>query len=377
MASSAWSDVLLVGDFSLLSVSGLAAERTTAVGQIIEGIRHVGRPAPDTVHWRQRGTVMLFTGLDHTATTRASRLARQTDPELHHALVPVAHPGSLENIVVPLDGTDFSEHAIPLAIAIAKRSGGVLKLVRAFTPTDTMALHPGLDAFQLVEAQLRSDARQYLDNLQRRIAARASDVTVITHLAEARNIVEVVGRISRTADLVVMATHGRGWFRRLFQGSLGRDMLRHRHKPIIYVRGYNSPVDFSADPIPRHLAIALSGRKASEQALDAAEVLTGLVDARSTLLHVDDPRQDDERFAQASPEIYLGWIGRKLARVASEVATHVVREAASPTDGILSFVDESGADLVAVTTRTAPPAFRSTTENLIRKCPVPVLVVRE
>jgi nucleotide-binding universal stress UspA family protein len=285
--------------------------------------------------------------------------------------------GQLESVVVPLDGTDFAEHALPLAIAIAKRSGAVVKLVRAFTPGETTRFHPGIEAFDLVEGELRREARRYLDKVQRRIVARAGDVTVIAHLAEAPSIVEAIARISRAADLVVMATRGRGWLGRVIFGSVGRDLLSVRKRPTILVRGYDSPVDLSADPVPRHLAVGLDGRKSSERVLEAAGVIAKVTDAKATLLHVNGPQEFDERFAHSSSDGYLRSTGRAFAATAPEVSTHVVRDAASPTAGILSFVDESDGDLIAVTSRSSPPSFRSTTENLIRNSRVPVLVVHE
>jgi nucleotide-binding universal stress UspA family protein len=283
----------------------------------------------------------------------------------------------LDTIVVPLDGTDFAEHAIPLALAIARRSGAVLKLVRAFTPGDAATLHPGIDAFSIIEGEMRREARRYLDKVQRRIVARASEVTVIAHLAEAPSVIEAITRVARNADLVVMATHGRGWLGRVFFGSVGRDLLKTRRRPTILVRGYESPVDLTADPVPLHLAIGLDGRKSSERVLEVAGVIAKVADAKATLVHVNDPHEFDERFAHTSPDGYLRGTGRAFAATAPEVSTHVVRDAVNPTTGILSFVDESEGDLIAVTSRSSPPSFRSTTENLIRNSRVPVLVVYE
>jgi len=301
-------------------------------------------------------------------------------PETHLHHVPMhSSPDThqLESIVVPLDGTDFAEHAIPLALAIARRSGGMLKLVRAFTPAEMATLRPGVNAFDIIESELRQEARRYLDKVQRRIVARAGEVTVIAHLAEAPSVVEAIDRVSKTADLVVMATRGRGWLGRVVYGSVGRDLLRTRKRPTILVRGYDSPVDLSADPVPLHLTIGLDGRKSSERVLETAGLIAKVTDAKTTLLHVDDPNEFDERFAHSSPDGYLRWTGRAFAATAPEVSTHVVRDAPSATRGILTFVDETDGDLIAVTSRSSPPSFRSTTENLIRNSRVPVLVVHE
>ena len=312
-------------------------------------------------------------------TVRTIDAPREVRPTLGGGLgtVLLSSPHPFESIVVPLDGSHFAEHAIPLALALARRSGGVLKLVRVFTPGETATLYPGGDAFDVIEGQLRKDARNDLERMQHRIALAAPEVTVMTHLVEAASVSDGLMRISRTADLVVMATHGRGWFARFFLGSNGRELLRGRSRPTIFVRGRNAPVDVSGDAVPRNLVVALDGRRLSEGALDVAGAVARLTGARSTLLHVDNPEEDDERFAHSSPEGYLRWTRREFAKRAPDVSTCIVREAADPTRGLLSHADESGADLIVVTSRPEANSVRRTAESLIRKSPVPVLVVGE
>ncbi|WP_231754218.1 universal stress protein [Caulifigura coniformis] len=321
---------------------------------------------------------MSCTSTESRATTRPLHSIRVSPPQFHHgASLDDAVARRLDSIVVPLDGSEFSEHAIPFAAALARRANAVLKLVRAWTPTESAMLHPGSGVFDLIEGRRRTEARLSLDNVQRRFGARMAEVTVVSHLVQASSIPEALSRVARTSDLVVMATHGRGWLGRLIHGSVGRDLLHERKRPIVYLRGYDSPVDFSADPVPRHVTIGLDGRKASEQVLEMSGIIARISCAKATILHVDDPGEPDERFAHSSPEAYLRWAGRTFTATAPEVETQIVRDAANPARGILSFVDDSESDLIAVTSRSARPSLTSTTENLIRRSRVPVLVVRE
>jgi len=287
-------------------------------------------------------------------------------------------PGKrLESVVVPLDGTPFAEHAIPLAISIAKRSGGSLKLIRVFLPAPASFRYRQRDAFDIMEDRLRTEASRYLDRVQQRILESVPEITVVTHLANAWNIVDGIVRGGENADLIVMATRGRGWLGRIFLGSVSKEMLHRRKEPTIYVRGDDTPVDFSSDPIPTHLSIAIDGSTESGSVFDFAGTLAMLSGAKSTLLHVHNPRDPSERVQRRSPWRYLNMSQRKFAKGALDVQTHLVRNAVSPTCGILSYVDQAKPDLLAVTTRVTRSNFRSTTENLIRKSPVPVLVVRE
>lgn len=42
--------------------------------------------------------------------------------------------GELRHLVVPLDATPFGEHALPLAVAVARRTGALLHLVHVHNP---------------------------------------------------------------------------------------------------------------------------------------------------------------------------------------------------------------------------------------------------
>lgn len=310
--------------------------------------------------------------------THGPRLARDTDERLHHRLIPSRAPAKLlETIVVPLDGSQFAEHAIPLAISIAKRSGGVLKLVRVFMPAEVAIRRRQWDAFDIMEGRLRTEAGLDLDRVQRKIAARAPEVLVTAHVVEARRAIEGLIPATETADLVVMATRRRGWLGRFFLGCVGHDMLHNRKRPTIYVRGYDSPVDFSADPAPRHLAIALDGRRAYDRVLDVAAAVARTSRAKSTLLHVVEPHEIGERFPHGTAQGFLNWTQKEFSKLVRNARTHVIRKAVTPAQGILEFLDEAEPDLLAVTARAAPGTFGSTTENLVRKSSVPVLVVRE
>ena len=49
-----------------------------------------------------------------------------------------ATDGRIKNIIVPLDGSAFAEHAIPIALGIAEQSGATLHLVNVFIPADVL-----------------------------------------------------------------------------------------------------------------------------------------------------------------------------------------------------------------------------------------------
>src|SRR5262245_10567028 len=112
------------------------------------------------------------------------------------------------SIMVPLDGAAFGEHALPLAVSIARRAGAELHLVHVHTP-----LQAAYAEIQLYDAtldqQLRQREQMYLDGLASRIGVLGVKVSVFNKTGDVaptlRDHVQSSGN-----GLVVMTTHARG-----------------------------------------------------------------------------------------------------------------------------------------------------------------------
>ena len=134
-------------------------------------------------------------------------------------------------IVVPLDGSDRAEKALADAVQIARATGASLILVRAFITV--LATTPmGLDvAYTQANEAAMSSAHRYLDE----IAAQIDDVPVQKEVfsGEASQAIIEAGA---DADLIVMASHGRGELARMALGSVTDAVIRGSHKPVLVDR---------------------------------------------------------------------------------------------------------------------------------------------
>jgi nucleotide-binding universal stress UspA family protein len=160
----------------------------------------------------------------------------------------VAPGGAFHHVLVPVDGVPESEQAIQAASALAGGEGVRYTLVRVVEQ-----LHPLLQAVaseQDVErdtAAQRSEAERYLADLQRRLRGQGLDargeLRVSRHPASA--IVGVAEEVG--ADLLSVASHGRGRVGRLLLGSVADKLLRAAHLPVLvsHVGGEEQP---AADP---------------------------------------------------------------------------------------------------------------------------------
>ena len=141
-------------------------------------------------------------------------------------------------IVVPLDGSEVAERALPHAEELGRRLGVPLHLVRVVDLTrleryGPYALAVPGAAFEQVLDEERSAAQEYLDLTARRLEGQGLTVTTeLRHGAVGR---ELVG-LPEMDDLIVMASHGRGGLPRWFLGSVAEDVVRRADVPVLVVR---------------------------------------------------------------------------------------------------------------------------------------------
>ena len=124
-------------------------------------------------------------------------------------------------ILVPLDGSTFSEHALPIAAQLARRSGAPLHLVRVHEVATALAPPDGVPAYDLRwDAALRLQDEEYL----RAVAARCAEqegITARTALLDGP-VAAALAAFVAALDIgqIVMTTHGRGGISRAWVGSV-------------------------------------------------------------------------------------------------------------------------------------------------------------
>ena len=132
-------------------------------------------------------------------------------------------------MLVPLDGSDFAEEAIPLALSIANRAGASLELLRVHELYLRHDPHGCWAIYQPAEdAEFRAKEQAYLDLTVKRLQVHAS-IPVTSVLVDGLIEDAILRRVhTRLPDLIVMATHGRGPLSRLLFGSLAERLSTRR-----------------------------------------------------------------------------------------------------------------------------------------------------
>jgi nucleotide-binding universal stress UspA family protein len=298
---------------------------------------------------------------------------------------------TFREVIVPLDGSPYAEHALPWAMQIASWAGSHLRLVHVHQQMQPAFHERRLALYREFDRLLREPLEEYVAEVIRRIA-RASAVTVTPTIVNGRHPADHLSElVSSTSDIVVMATRGRNFVDRSLRSSALDAVVHRREAPILHVRGYSCPVDLTARPSLRHALVPLDGSPESEEVLRPVSALSKLTNGRQTLLRVvqssglfscdDGSCPEKARELTNSPVAYLDKLATEWRSELPHVRTSVAWSDASLTREILTEVDEQEVDFIAMTTRARGRLRRlfrpGVFDRLIRRARTPILVVKQ
>ena len=143
-------------------------------------------------------------------------------------------------ILVPLDGSELAERALPLAQSITQSSNATIHVVQVVSPLPELEARRTGDSIelirlarQLVEARIKR-GKEYVG----RVAAQfeKAGIEVATAMLEGGASESIVNYTREHGiDLVVMSTHGFGGLKRLFLGSVTDRVIRSCEVPVLVV----------------------------------------------------------------------------------------------------------------------------------------------
>jgi nucleotide-binding universal stress UspA family protein len=306
-------------------------------------------------------------------------------------------------LLVPLDGSSFAEHALPLALALARRSRAGIHLVSVSTPLAAAYLEGVYVGTDDLEAEVTRRRRAYLEGVMEKLRKRI-DVPItgeVLYGEVAASLCNLAG--SSRYDLVVMATHGRSPFGRFWMGSVADEMIRRATLPLLLVRPEEKEVKLDEEPDLGRVVVPLDGSEMAEQILEPAVALAGLmpgaeidlvraigpvlpIDASPELLeaggeteHILREVESLQRQISREAEEYLAAVARRLEARGLKVRTHVVVED-RPEEAILHEAEDDHAGLIAMETHGRGGLSRlfhgSVADKVVRAAHVPILVHR-
>ncbi|HZR98901.1 MAG TPA: universal stress protein [Chloroflexota bacterium] len=297
--------------------------------------------------------------------------------------------------IVPLDGSERAEAALPWAALLARTQGLPLVLLRVVPPAYLVA--PGFDGalpylspetYDRLEAAEREAAASYLAAVQARLAADGIAVETVTRTGlPAETILDVADE--RGAAAIVLATHGRGGLTRLVLGSVAERVVAQATTPLLLVRAAEGAVSRPAEL--SRLLVPLDGSALAERALDLAAAIAP-PGATRLLLRVVAPVErampgvgaagtyidvEATERATAAADAYLDEVRQRLSAGGYAVQTAVRR--GQPAAEILAAAREAAASLIVLSThgRTGPRRWLlgSVADAVVRGADSPVFLV--
>jgi nucleotide-binding universal stress UspA family protein len=142
-------------------------------------------------------------------------------------------------LLVPLDGSRLSEAALAPAMELAGNGESVYILLRVIEAPHALGAPWLPSAPTVTEDEIRHAPREpasELERLAKSFGDRGLTAESVTEVAQpvARGILDAAHK--HGADLIVMATHGRGGLKRAWMGSVTDKVVRGTDHPVLIVR---------------------------------------------------------------------------------------------------------------------------------------------
>jgi len=289
-------------------------------------------------------------------------------------------------ILISLDGSKFSEAALPWALEARRRVGVGLDITSVAEPIPTIEY-----AEWNIEAERWTS--EYVDRIIEDCGDEAGGEVTGSGLTGSP-LDQILQRAkARDASLIVAATHGRGPLARSWLGSVADGLLRTAPVPVLLVRPQEGDDSiFAPEPVVADIMVSIDGSADSEAALAEARRWTRAFDATLHLVQVVTYPNEiaspylpqtvalnreviDDSTRQA--EQHIEGLATELRGEGMDVRTHVPEDVHGAA-GIVHVAKKVGADLLVMATHGRGGLRRallgSVTDKVVRSTDVPVIV---
>lgn len=300
----------------------------------------------------------------------------------------------LRSLLVPLDGSRFSEDSLPFAGRIARATGASLHLAHVHVPYEpehllgnTQFQYEGVNLAEY-DAEHREQEERYLSELAARFGeGSSSDAKVLADGDVAEELADYAAEVH--SDLIFLTTHGYSGVNRLWLGSVTDEIVRRTTVPLFVVHPREADQPAEALSIG-HILVPLDGSELAESVLGPATELARAFDARITLTRI--VRSGESRGWPVLAELrerpvppidaaleYLRGVADELTRDGLDVHVHVER-GNLPATAIVRSAEYLNADVIAMATHGYGGVKRtllgSVADKILRSSTLPMLVMR-
>jgi nucleotide-binding universal stress UspA family protein len=268
----------------------------------------------------------------------------------------------LNSIVVPLDGSDFANRALPVADAVAHIGDVPLRILGVARADDEYA-----SVYDHVH-----DAARLITSLPEPKVDIVIDPDPTTVMLNAAN---------EPGVLLCFASHDRPRFEATLMHSVGSKYMMRATQPYVVVGEGFAPSDHARDVV-----VAVDGVTAPEPLLSAGASWAALLKARLRIVTVYEPVLADLRRPghytrmhgpPVDPDEYLNGLRVEVGKYdVARVTTDSIPDAISPAAGLHTYLTAQPAELVVVGGgKRGKHPIGGTVRNLVSTASAPLLVV--
>jgi nucleotide-binding universal stress UspA family protein len=145
----------------------------------------------------------------------------------------------LERVILPLDGSETGEAAVPYAKKLIEKLGSEVILFQVVAAGQHVHTVGGLDYILYPEPEMelaKTEAREYLDKLCQRLAVKKGKVSVSLKIGDdiAKEIIKFARR--KKVGLIAISAHGHSGIEKWVFGSVANKIVQLSKIPVLMVR---------------------------------------------------------------------------------------------------------------------------------------------
>ena len=288
---------------------------------------------------------------------------------------------TIRRILFPVDFSERSRAVAPFVLSLAQRHKAEVVLMNVIQPAPPVYGGIGTDAIYPEMSDYRENRRVLAGILEEFGAAELPKVELkcVADVGDpAYLIVDYARDDAHGVDLICMATHGHGLFRRALLGSVTAKVLHDAHVPV-WMDAHAPEVSHRAHPQPRHILVAIDPDKRARETLDAAVSIAAESSATLDIVTAVAEGMIAPGMADADLDgLLIEGTREMLAKLQFEAGTGagVFIDVGGPAKVVRSAALSKRADLVIVGRSNSHGILARLQENsysIIREAPCPVL----
>ena len=289
-----------------------------------------------------------------------------------------------EKILVPLDGSNLAELAIPYAEAVAGVFGSEVALVYVSEPAESQYRHMHQLYIEEMAGQMKERIKDY------GIGRVAVNPVVLTG-EPAAEIVDYAEK--NNISLIIMASHGRSGVMPWAMGSISNKVIHKTSTPVLLIRARVPRPEVDRSQILNKVLLPLDGSEAGEAAVpyiqeliarsESEVILFGVVPAGQhvrTVGGLDFVHYPEEHLESVKAEAreYLERVYHRLSGGRGSVRIEL--RMGDVAHEIIKFAEETNAGLVAISAHghsgIGKWVFGSIAHKILHASNTPVLLVK-